>query len=531
MRRLQYLLITITLLLSTLSVQGANRPIRVLIIDGYSNHDWRHTTECAASLLLASGLCEVTVSTAPLNGSPDHAAWQPDFENCDVVVQVCNSLGNGNAWPASVQDAFVRFMHAGGGMYVFHGANNSFPEWPAYNDMIGMGWRGPSQGEALEIVNGEVVRIPVGEGKKTNHGARSEMVVRRMADHPITQGYPQCWKTPDVELYRFARGPARNVTVLSYGTDAASGRQWPMEWVVAYGQGRIYNGTFGHVWRDRRQPPAVQCVGWQTTLVRSVQWLAAREVTYPIPADFPTETSVSLRPFKLVYREREGWEPLFNTRDLTGWSVRCPAAERDHTYWRVVNGAIECNSLDGDRHEYNWLMTDREFGDFQLRLRFQVFKASPGNSGVQFRSRYDTSTSVTDGPWLHGPQVDIHPPNPLRTGLIYDETWETRRWIHPSLPNAKIVPDKAPKAAHMTELVFADEDPGLWNDLELICEGTRINTFVNGRRVTDFDGAGILDDRAHREHGVGLKGHIALQLHRNDKLRIRFKDLWIREFK
>ena len=49
------------------------------------------------------------------------------------------------------------------------------------------------------------------------------------------------------------------------------------------------------------------------------------------------------------------------------------------------------------------------------------------------------------------------------------------------------------------------------------------------RVLADFDGAGVLDDEAHQRHGVGMKGHLALQLHRNDKIRIRFRDIWIKE--
>ena len=46
--------------------------------------------------------------------------------------------------------------------------------------------------------------------------------------------------------------------------------------------------------------------------------------------------------------------------------------------------------------------------------------------------------------------------------------------------------------------------------------------------LTRFDGTGILDDAAHRSHNVGLHGHLALQLHAGDDLKIRFKDLRIR---
>jgi hypothetical protein len=49
-------------------------------------------------------------------------------------------------------------------------------------------------------------------------------------------------------------------------------------------------------------------------------------------------------------------------------------------------------------------MTDAEYDDFELRLKFQVCRGCPGNSGLQFRSRYDESEK---GGRLDGPQVDI----------------------------------------------------------------------------------------------------------------------------
>ena len=93
MRRQRLLFFTVLFFGITAWTQAVTPPIRVLIIDGYSNHDWRHTTECAMALLRKSGVCEVTVSTAPPNNAPGYADWQPDFKSCDVVVQVCNSLG------------------------------------------------------------------------------------------------------------------------------------------------------------------------------------------------------------------------------------------------------------------------------------------------------------------------------------------------------------------------------------------------------------------------------------------------------
>jgi len=71
---------------------------------------------------------------------------------------------------------------------------------------------------------------------------------------------------------------------------------WPLEWVVSYGQGRVYNSTFGHVWQDDVQPASMRCAGEQTLNLRAIQWQAKRPITVPVPKDFPTEAAVSIRP-------------------------------------------------------------------------------------------------------------------------------------------------------------------------------------------------------------------------------------------
>ena len=210
------------------------------------------------------------------------------------------------------------------------------------------------------------------------------------------------------------------------------------------------------------------------------------------------------------------WRSLFNGEDLDGWQVKCKPADANETFWTVRDGAIVCDSMDKGRHDYVWLMTRAEFGDFELRLKVRGHTPqSKGNSGVQVRSRYDEKAG-----WLDGPQVDIHPPAPCRTGLIYDETRGTRRWICPSLKNSGIRREQGPEK-------FIWHTSG-WNDLYIRCEGTRIVTRLNGLTVADYDGRSVLDDENHRKRNVGLKGHIALQLHNRDKLRIEFKDIKIR---
>ncbi len=523
-----YLIFLFFLFSSVNAISEGNDDIKVLVIDGYSNHDWAYTTEVITALLEQSGCCAVDITTAPVNDAPAYNDWHPDFNNYDVVVQNCNSINNQNYWPESVRKNFEEYMKSGGGMYVFHSGNNAFVKWEEYNKMIGLGWRQADQGYAIEIANRKMVKIPPGEGAKTSHGPRRTLVVELLKDHPINQGYPRKWMTPDIELYVYARGPAENLQVLSYTYDSITGKSWPVDWVMEYGEGRVYNATTGHLWHDMRMPESIQCVGFQTTFVRGIQWLAGKEVTYNVPKNFPTATEISLQPFDMVYREQDGWESLYNGKNLDGWHIECLPADRGKAFWKSNGEYIECNSLGQPDHDYFWLMSDKEYDDFQLRLEFQVLEKSKGNSGLQFRSRFDESDEKSEGGWLNGPQVDIHPASSLRTGLIYDETRGVQRWIYPSLPDPRMVPDKAPKEAHRTVLFYADHDPDAWNSLELICQGMQIRTFVNGKQVTRFDATDILDDEIHRKHNVGTVGHIALQLHSKHELLIRFRNIYIR---
>ena len=64
--------------------------------------------------------------------------------------------------------------------------------------------------------------------------------------------------------------------------------------------------------------------------------------------------------------------------------------------------------------------------------------------------------------------------------------------------------------------------------MTIICKGNKIKTIVNNVLVSDYDGTGILDDKAHTKYNVGKKGHIAFQLHRKSQNFIRFKDIMIR---
>jgi len=281
------------------SAPAADAKIRVLIVDGFSNHDWRQTTSLLRGLLEPSRLFAVAVSTTPqTTNAADWAAWRPQFSGCDVVIQTCNDINHGPSWPEPVKKEFADFVRQGGGVYIFHSAENAFLGWKEYEQMVGLCWRKADYGTAIRVnADGSLVRIPPGEGGNTGHGKRGDVLVTRRGDDVIHAGLPRAWLTPDLEVYFYARGPAENVNVLAYARDSKPGQGllWPVEWSTTFGQGRVYVSTYGHVWKGEANPPALRCAAVQTIIPRAVQWLAGRPVTFPVPADFPGTNTVSLR--------------------------------------------------------------------------------------------------------------------------------------------------------------------------------------------------------------------------------------------
>jgi beta-glucosidase len=296
-RFLRRLALPVLLTIQSFAFGSAEPRTRVLIVDGFSNHDWQLTTALIRGILEPTGLFDVSVSTAPpAKDSPGWDEWRPRFADYDVVIQTCNDIWGGPPWPRAVQEDFENFVRDGGGVYVWHSGNNAFADWPAYNEMIGLGWRVKDFGPAIAVeADGTLTRIPAGEGRDTGHGDRLDTVVHRLGDHPIHAGMPRAWKTPDIEVYYYARGPAKDIEVLSHGFDPVTQMNWPLEWTVRYGEGRVYISTFGHVWKGDTQPERMRCAGLQTVVVRALQWLAGRPADFPVPPDFPTGDKIAVR--------------------------------------------------------------------------------------------------------------------------------------------------------------------------------------------------------------------------------------------
>ena len=75
----------------------------------------------------------------------------------------------------------------------------------------------------------------------------------------------------------------------------------------------------------------------------------------------------------------EGFTPLFDGQTLKGW-------EGDEKIFRVEEGAIVAGTLKEKIAHNEFLCTEKEFGNFELRLKFKVL-GEGANAGVQFRTK------------------------------------------------------------------------------------------------------------------------------------------------
>jgi uncharacterized protein len=277
-------------LLLALSLQAA--PKKALIVDGQNNHAWKETTPVLKKLLEETGLFTVDVVTTPPKGA-DMSAFKPQFTGYDVVVLNYN----GDPWPGDAKSAFEKYVRGGGGVVIYHAADNAFPEWKEFNQMIAVGgWgdRTPQFGSAIRFHDGKMV-LETPARKCGNHGQRLPfLVTTRESKHPIMKGLPATWMHAADELYDTLCGPARDLEVLgtahSETANRGSGQDEPMLMTIRYGKGRIFHTTLGH------DVAAMRCVGFITTFERGAEWAATGKVTRKVPADFPGSAQPSIRP-------------------------------------------------------------------------------------------------------------------------------------------------------------------------------------------------------------------------------------------
>ena len=199
------------------------------------------------------------------------------------------------------------------------------------------------------------------------------------------------------------------------------------------------------------------------------------------------------------------FRPIFNGRDLAGWS-------QQDGYFSVRDGVITGESTPNHlcKPNHHLVYTAEELSDFELRAEFRLTKGA--NSGIQLRCK---PQFIGD----NGYQADMNGGGNY-VGFLY----------HPKQHlvgerGADVVIDAAGKKqvtrfADGTELqkLYRTEQ---WNDIRVKVEGRKITVWINGVRTTSVE-----DPRAEF---FPAKGHIALQLHQGPPMKVEFRNLRIRK--
>jgi type 1 glutamine amidotransferase len=297
MKKNYIILIVFIGLISLLSACKQDPVYKTLIITGQNNHNWQASSPLLKQILENTGMFSAEVMITPEKGG-DMSTFNPDFSKYKLVVLDYN----GDNWSEKTNEAFTKYVKNGGALVIYHAADNSFPEWKEYNEMIGLGgWgnRNQKDGPYVYYKRDKMV-IDTTAGRGGSHGKRREFLVRtRITDHPITNGLPVRWMHGNDELYSELRGPAKNMEILAtaFADTAAGGgtmRDEPMLMTITYEKGRIFHTAMGHA--DEGGGPAMKCVGFIVTLQRGAEWAVTGNVTQPVPYDFPTQAGVVLRP-------------------------------------------------------------------------------------------------------------------------------------------------------------------------------------------------------------------------------------------
>ena len=192
--------------------------------------------------------------------------------------------------------------------------------------------------------------------------------------------------------------------------------------------------------------------------------------------------NILLALFLLIAGSVPAQEKIFNGKDLSGWTVH--GTEK----WYVDDQELVCES--GPDKAYGYLSTNKPYKNFELTLKFK--QEANGNSGVFIRSSID-------GVKISGWQVEVAPAG-QHTGGIYESYG--RGWlVQPKPEDEKYL------------------KTGEWNDLKIRVVNDEVTSWLNGQQMVQFKDEKI---------GQG-NGFIALQIHDGGGIKVRWKDIMVKE--
>ncbi len=242
------LLLLLAFCAAPLAAQEAPEKIRVLYVTGQNNHDWPFTSKHWISVLELTERFAVTRTEDPAK----------DLAELDLAAFDLIFLDyNGARWGEKAEERFRKAVEGGVGVFVLHAANNAFPGWKDYEQMVCLCFR-----------------------ERAGHGdfhAFDVDVVDR--NHPVTRDLPPMRAHVDELYHRLDRISGAKFRVLmtaqSDPATGGTGDEEPMVLVGQYGKGRVFHTTLGHVWPGRESDRvSVMDPQLQLLVCRGSEWAA-----------------------------------------------------------------------------------------------------------------------------------------------------------------------------------------------------------------------------------------------------------------
>ena len=214
---------------------------RLLLITGVDRyHDWKANSADLREILEDYGF-KVIITEDPW------VLTTEGMKSYDGIVMVMNQDPR---WPAPVEQAMASHVSSGMGIGIIHSADNCFPGWSEFEDMVGLLWRIDDKYQAGHDHYGPLTV------KVTD---KEHFITRGMEDFPVTD-----------ELYRdLAKFSDFRTLAQAFSRDKQ--KDYPIIMVKTYGKGRVFHTVLGH------STESMLSQGFRRTTTRGMLWAIQKD--------------------------------------------------------------------------------------------------------------------------------------------------------------------------------------------------------------------------------------------------------------
>ena len=374
----------------------AQEKINLLLLSGKNNHEWQKTTPKLQEIFTQCNLFSVTITERPDTLS------EKSLKPFQLIVSNWNAFPEkSRQWSSETEKAIINFVKNGGGFVFVHSASATHYDWPEFQNMAGGTW-----------------------GDSTKHGKFAPFQVEfSKTDHPVTKGMANFRTTDELWVDMRINGkPTVLGNAFAPASNKGSDELEPIILSQQIGQGRSFFLVLGH------NVQAMKNLGFQTLLLRGLEWAATGKVTQKIPDELSLDNpsrnlswkkesnSVTLlNNGKIVWQhhfDKAEGKPYFHPLSTIDASVLTGLRPEDHPWhraiwfsWKFINGL---NYWEEDRtsgksegitelKSVKYKLTKQFGAEFNLEL---TYHPPSGKDLLKEERKVQLSTPAEDGSYF-----------------------------------------------------------------------------------------------------------------------------------